>query len=133
MSHIRSKEDLLKLRKYIEDLDQEDLPIKTINDVLNEIIPKNELGKNMVGKVVTDSSLSPAAYIPKANTINISRKSFMETTNKTVEILEEETGLKKIKNKSIGSTGVITSFVKKIFTPPSITLKNAYIIRILKN
>lgn len=89
MSHIRNKEELLNLSKYLEKI-KNNIDNSTIKEILNDITPKNEDNKNLTGIVITNGKLLPAAYMPNFNTINISINAFEKTTDDTAKLLCEE-------------------------------------------
>lgn len=91
MSHIREKENLLKLKSYISKLDG-NTSIKTINDILNELVPKNSYNKNMIGVIVSGGTRfkSRPGYMPSLNTIVVSKDSLINISNETANILAKE-------------------------------------------
>ena len=89
MSHIRNKEEILKLGKYLDKI-KDNIDNSTIKELLDEIVPKTDANKNLTGIVVTSGKILPAAYIPNFNTINISLNAFEKITDETAKMLGKE-------------------------------------------
>ncbi len=96
MSHIREKEELLKIKNYIEALGN-DIDIKTIEEILNKIVPKNQYEKNMIGVIVTNQGNifnAVPGYVPSANTIVLSRDGFKKISSESAKVLCDEFNIK---------------------------------------
>ena len=89
MSHVREKEELLNLKKYIVKLGNS-VDTKTIDEALNFLVPKNDFNKNMIGINVSNGNRfnnGIPGYIPSANTIILSRDGFIKISNESAKII----------------------------------------------
>ena len=94
MSHIRDIEELYKLRDYLRILNDKNITRKQLNNILDDLIPKNEKGKKLIGTVVSEvPTKKPAIYLPKFNSIRMSRLDFLNYTKKKSEEFAENTNL----------------------------------------
>lgn len=87
MSHIRTKEELLKLKDVLKDVKDCKCENQRISFILDHIVPKEENGKNIVGVVVNENTKNNTSYSPTLNTINISLNEFIDTTSLSALVL----------------------------------------------
>ena len=91
MSHIREKDNLLKLKSYMSKLDG-NTSIEIINDILNELVPKTDNNKNMIGVIVSEGNKfsTRPGYMPSSNTIIIPKDSLIRNSDNSAELLAKE-------------------------------------------
>ncbi len=91
MSHIREKDNLLKLKSYMSKLDG-NTSIEIINDILDELVPKTDNNKNMIGVIVSEGNKfsSRPGYMPSSNTIIIPKDSLIRNSDNSAELLAKE-------------------------------------------
>ena len=91
MSHIREKDNLLKLKSYMSKLDG-NTSIEIINDILNELVPKTDNNKNMIGVIVSEGNKfsSRPGYMPSSNTIIIPKDNLIRNSDNSAELLAKE-------------------------------------------
>ena len=96
MSHKRSREEILNLKKYLNDLEDANIDVYVLYNILHDIIPKSENGTDLVGIIVKENGNTPAAYIPRNNTIIISKNGFSNVVDSSAEAIGQATGIHEI-------------------------------------
>ena len=86
MSHVNTKETIIDLKQYLEQL-EDVIKISTINKIFDKIIPKDQNGNKITGTIVTSGKTIPIIYLPKSNTINVSINYFEKETEKYMKQL----------------------------------------------
>ena len=87
MSHIRTKEKLLDLKKYLKDLGKEKLDKEIIESILEEIVPKDKNNNKLTGIVVKEKTLGAASYMPNQNLILINTNNFENICEETTKAI----------------------------------------------
>ena len=87
MSHIKTKEELLKLKDNAIRIIKSDDNITILSNFCNLAVPKYDNGKSMVGVVVASNSKRKPGYMPAQNTIYIPSRSFIEIAENSAKAL----------------------------------------------
>ena len=98
MSHLYTKEELLKYSKYLDALSQKDTPKEVIDEIYDELIPRDSNGKMIFDKNIIQRNGFHAAYLPYLNTIQISVPNFDKQTIGTAKAIQEFTNIGTVEN-----------------------------------